>query len=185
MSTLRMIAAVSSLLVVTAPALAASDYLLQLDTVKGEATAATQSIEVESFSWGVSNAGTAAASNGSGRGKVSVQDISMTKAGAPRDASSGMASGKRAAPEATADGQADAAAPKVGDVATFTVLIRESPTKSSTGKSGGCAKGKHFSNAVLVARGQRYEMADVVETSCTVAEGKTRKEYTGHVTLMK
>ena len=185
MSTLRMIAAVSSLLVVTAPALAASDYLLQLDTVKGEATAGTQSIEVESFSWGASNAGAAAASSGGGKGKVSVQDISMTKAAAPRDASSGMASGKRAAPEAAADGQTAVAAPKVGDVATFTVLIRESPTKSSTGKSGGCTKGTHFPHAVIVARGQRYEFTDVVETSCTVAAGKTRKEYTGHVTLMK
>jgi type VI secretion system secreted protein Hcp len=185
MSTLRLIAAVSSLLMAAAPALAASDYLLQLDTVKGEATAATQSIEVESFSWGVSNAGAAAASSGGGSGKASMQDMSVMKARAPRDASSGMASGKRAAPEAAADGQAAAAPPKVGDVASFTVLIRESPTKSSTGKSGGCATGKHFSNAVLVARGQRYELADVVETSCTVADGKTRKEYTGHVTLMK
>jgi type VI secretion system secreted protein Hcp len=168
---------------VTVPALAASDYPLQLDTVKGEATAATHSIEVESFSWGASNAGAAAA--GGGRGKVSVQDISMTKASAPRDVSTGMASGKRVAPEAAADGQAAAAPPKVGDVATFTVLIRESPSKSSTGKSGGCATGKHFSNAVLVARGQRYELADVVETSCTVADGQIKKNYTGHVTLMK
>jgi hypothetical protein len=183
MSTLRIIAAVSSLLVVTAPALAASDYLLQLDTVKGEATAATQSIEVESFSWGTSNAGTAAQSRGGG--KVNVQDISMTKARVPRDASTGMASGKRAAPEAAADGQTAVAPPKVGDVASFAVVIRESPTKSSTGKSGGCATGKHFSNAVLVARGQRYELADVVETSCTVADGQIKKNYTGHVTLMK
>jgi hypothetical protein len=185
MSTFRLIAAVSSLLMAAAPALAASDYLLQLDTVKGEATAATQSIEVESFSWGASNAGTAAASSGGGRGKVNVQDISLTKASAPRDVSTGMASGKRAAPEAAADGQAAAAPPRVGDVTSFAVVTRESPSKSSTGKSGGCATGKHFSNAVLVARGQRYELADVVETSCTVADGKTRKEYTGHVTLMK
>jgi hypothetical protein len=182
MSTLRIIAAVSSLLMVTVPALAASDYLLQLDTVKGEATAATQSIEVESFSWGTSNAGAAATSRGGG--KVNVQDISMTKAHAPRDASTGMASGKRAAPEAAA-GQTAVTPPKVGDVASFAVVIRESPTKSSTGKSGGCATGKHFSNAVLVAHGQRSELADVVGTSCTVADGQSKKNYTGHVTLMK
>ena len=186
MSTLRKIAAMSSLLMVTAPALAASDYLLELDTIKGESKAATtQSIELESFSWGASNAGAAAAGSGGGSGKVSVQDISMTRAAAPRDASSGMASGKRAAPEAGADGQTAVAAPKVGDVASFAVVIRESPTKSSTGKSGGCVTGTHFPHAVIVARGQRYEFTDVVETSCTVAAGKTRKEYTGHVTLMK
>jgi hypothetical protein len=182
MSTLRIVAAVSSLLVVTAPALAASDYLLQLDTVKGEATAATQSIEVESFSWGASNAGAAATSRGGG--KLNVQDISMTKAHAPRDASTGMASGKRAAPEAAA-GQTAVTPPKVGDVASFAVVIRESPTKSSTGKSGGCATGTHFPHAVIVARGQRVEFTDVVETSCTVSGGQTKKEFKGHVTLLK
>jgi type VI secretion system secreted protein Hcp len=186
MSTFRMIAAVSSLLLATTPALAASDYLLQLDPVQGQGQdAAPQSIEVESFSWGTSNAGSMA--TGGGSGKVNVQDISLTKRGAPRDASSGMASGKRAAPDAVADVQpvAAAAVPSVGDVASFTVLIRESPTKASTGKTGACAKGTHFPHAVLVARGQRYEFSDLVETTCTVADGQVKKNYTGHVTLMK
>ena len=187
MSTFRMIAAVSSLLLATTPALAASDYLLQLDPVQGQGqdAAAPQSIEVESFSWGASNAG--AMATGGGSGKVNVQDISMTKARAPRDAGSGMATGKRAAPDAVADVQpvAAAAVPSVGDVASFTVLIRESPTKGSTGKAAACAKGTHFPHAVLVARGQRYEFSDLVETSCTVADGQVKKNYTGHVTLMK
>ena len=188
MNTLRIIAAVSSLLMVTAPALAASDYLLQLDPVKGEGkdTAAPQSIEIDSFSWGTSNAGTAATGSGAGAGKVNVQDLSVMKARAPRDVSTGMASGKRVAPEAVADGQpaAAVAAPKVGDVATFTVVTRESPS-ASAGKAGACATGTHFPHAVIVARGQRFEFTDVVETSCTVADGQTRKNYTGHVTLMK
>ena len=188
MSTLRIFAAVSSLLMAASPAFAASDYLLQLDPVKGESmeTAAPQNIEVESFSWGASNPSSAATGSGAGAGKVNVQDLSVTKA-APRDAMSGMATGKRAAPVAVADGQAGAAvaAPKVGDVATFTVAIRESPSKSSTGRAGDCVKGTHFPHAVIVAKGQRYEFSDVVLTSCTVDGALMKKEFKGHVTLLK
>jgi hypothetical protein len=191
MSTLRILAAVSSLLMAAAPVLAASDYLLQLDPVKGQGkdSAAPQTIEVESFSWGASNAGSAATGSGAGAGKVNMQDLSVTSASAPRDAASGMATGKRAVPVADADGDghtdAVVAAPKVGDIATFTVMIRESPTKSSTGKTGACATGTHFAHAVIVARGQRYELSDVVVTSCTVADGLSKKDFKGHVTLMK
>ena len=186
MSTLRIFAAVSSLLMAAAPALAASDYLLQLDPVKGEGkdAASPQSIEVESFSWGVSNASSAA--TGVGAGKVNMQDLSVTSVQSPRDVSTGMATGKRTAAVA-GDGQttAGAAAPKVGDVATFTVLIRESPSKASIGRAGACATGTHFPHAVIVAKGQRYELSDVVETSCTVSDGLSKKDFKGHVTLMK
>ena len=100
---------------------------------------------------------------------------------------SGMASGKRTAPVASADGEAVAAvpAPKVGDVATFTVAVRESPSKSSTGRAGDCVKGTHFPHAVIVAKGQRYELSDVVLTSCTADGALMKKEFKGHVTLLK
>jgi hypothetical protein len=187
MSKLRIFAAASTLLM-AATAFAASDYLLQLDPVKGERgeAAAPQNIELESFSWGVSNASPAATSSGGGAGKVNVQDISVTSAKPPRDPASGMATGKRAAPVASADGQVAApAAPKVGDVATFTVRLRESPTRASTGRAGDCVKGTHFPKAVLVAKGQRYEFSDVVLTSCTVEGALMKKEFKGHVTLLK
>src|SRR5512141_65638 len=79
MSTLRIFAAVSTLLMAAAPALAASDYLLQLDPVKGEGkdAAAPQTIEVESFSWGVSNPSSASMGSGAGAGKVNMQDLSV------------------------------------------------------------------------------------------------------------
>ena len=184
-------AAAASLLMAAGPAMAASDYLLQLDGVNGDGQdrTASQTIEVDSFSWGVSRPGSAKTSPGGGAGKVNVQDLSVTSAQAPRDASSGMATGKRTATVTDADGDAGAnavaAAPKVGDVASFSVVIRESPSKSSTGKAGGCANGTHFPHAVLVARGQRYEFSDVVVTSCTVADGQLKKDFKGHVTLMK
>jgi len=189
MSTFRIFAVVASLLMAATPALAASDYLLELDSVKGggKDTAAPQSIEVESFSWGVSNAASAATGSGAGAGKANMQDLSVMSAQAPRDASSGMATGKRAAPVAVADGRADTvvAAPQVGDVATFTVAIRESPSKASTGKAGGCVAGTRYSHAAIVAQGQRYELSDVVLTSCTVTDGQMKKDFKGHVTLMK
>jgi hypothetical protein len=184
MHSCRIVAVMSSLLVSAAPALAGSDYLLQLDPVKGEGkdAPAAQTIEVQSFSWGASNPGAAATGGGAGAGKVSMQDLSVISVQAPRDVSTGMATGKRAA---ISDGQpVSTVAPKVGDVATFTVVTRDSPS-TPAGQAGACATGTHFPQAVLVARGQRYEFSDVVVTSCTVADGQTRKNYTGHVTLMK
>jgi type VI secretion system secreted protein Hcp len=55
---------------------AASDYLLEIDGVKGESKddKHKESIEIQSFSWGVSNLG----SSGGGAGKVSFQDLHFT-----------------------------------------------------------------------------------------------------------
>lgn len=189
MSTLRTFAAVSSLLLAAAPVLAASDYVLQLGGKKGASSsgdADLQTIEVESFSWGASNAGSMS-TGGGGAGKVSVQDLSVTSSEPARGAS-GMPTGKRTAPVADVDGDGraeEAAAPKAGDIATFTVKVRESPSKASLARNGACATGVHFPKAVIVARGQRFELSNVVVTSCTVVDGLARKEFKGHVTLLK
>lgn len=63
-------------MVLATPALAASDYLLKLDGVKGEAAA---TIEISSWSWGTSN--------------PSASENHEVKS--PRDAASGLATGKR------------------------------------------------------------------------------------------
>lgn len=56
---------------------AATDYLLEIDGIKGESsdTARPGTIEIESFSWGASNSG---ATSGGGAGKVSFSDIHFT-----------------------------------------------------------------------------------------------------------
>jgi len=56
---------------------AASDYLLEIEGIKGESSDAKRpgTIEIESFSWGVSNAGSFAGGGGGGAGKVSMQDF--------------------------------------------------------------------------------------------------------------
>jgi len=58
---------------------AATDMFLHIDGIEGESTAAGHegSIEILSWSWGMSNSGSF--SSGGGAGKVNVQDISFVK----------------------------------------------------------------------------------------------------------
>jgi type VI secretion system secreted protein Hcp len=58
----------------------ASDYLLEIDGIKGESRddKIKDTLEIESFSWGVTNTGSAASGGGGGAGKASFQDISFT-----------------------------------------------------------------------------------------------------------
>ena len=59
----------------------AVDMFLKLNGVDGEAKdkAHTKEIDVLSWSWGMSNSGSAHVGGGAGSGKVSVQDLSVTK----------------------------------------------------------------------------------------------------------
>ncbi len=58
----------------------ASDYLLEIDGIKGESSdhKHKDTIEIESFSWGVSNAGSFSSGGGGGAGKASFQDLHFT-----------------------------------------------------------------------------------------------------------
>ena len=53
------------------------DYFLKLDGIQGESPDKTHKLEmeIESFSWGELNAGTAAQNSGMGAGKVQMQDF--------------------------------------------------------------------------------------------------------------
>jgi len=55
----------------------ASDYLLKIKGIDGESDQKGHEkwIEIESFSWGASNAGSSASGSGGGTGKVSMQDF--------------------------------------------------------------------------------------------------------------
>ncbi len=185
MKTIGPLVALSGMLLVAGSALAASDYLLELQGIEGDARPGRQTIEVQSFSWGASNSA-AKAGSGGGSGKVNVQDISMTVA-APRDSASGQASGRRtvaasgAEPAVAVAPAAAAAAPAVRDVS---VNLPESAAARM------CAAGKHIAKANLIARGERVELEDVVVTSCTTQAGISTvamrgHQKTGHVTLMK
>ena len=57
------------------------DAFLKLDGIKGESDDAKHKgeIDIESFSWGLSQTGVSATGGGGGAGKVKVHDISITK----------------------------------------------------------------------------------------------------------
>jgi len=59
----------------------AVDMFLKLDGIKGESADAKHKdeIQIQSFSWGMTQAGTHGFGGGGGAGKVSVQDISIVK----------------------------------------------------------------------------------------------------------
>jgi type VI secretion system secreted protein Hcp len=59
----------------------AVDMFLNLDGVKGESQdkSHTKEIDILGWSWGMSNSGSAHVGGGAGSGKVSVQDLSVTK----------------------------------------------------------------------------------------------------------
>ena len=61
--------------------MAAVDYFLKIDGIQGESLDAKHKgeIELESFSWGESNAGTTATGGGAGAGKVNMQDLHVAK----------------------------------------------------------------------------------------------------------
>jgi type VI secretion system secreted protein Hcp len=63
------------------PCQAASDYFLKIDGIDGESTDEQHrgEIEIQSFSWGMSNSGTFSGGTGGGAGKVSMQDFHFTR----------------------------------------------------------------------------------------------------------
>jgi hypothetical protein len=188
------LAVASALAISAASAMAASDYLLEIKGAAAESGtgAASQTIEISSFSWGTSNP-TSVGSTGLSAGKVSMQDMSVTTAGAQpateqavRESPTKVSTGKTAAAAAGSPTGATAS-PKVGEMATVTVTYRESPTKASTGKTSraACTPGEHYDEVTLSGQGQRYVMKDVMVTSCSSSNGARHKELTGHVTLIK
>jgi type VI secretion system secreted protein Hcp len=62
--------------------MAAVDYFLKLDGIKGESKDSKHKdeIHIESFSWSLAQQGGSGTGGGGGVGKVSVKDISVTKA---------------------------------------------------------------------------------------------------------
>ena len=174
----RVAAVLSGALLIASSALAASDFLLEIDGVDGAATGAPKTIEVQSFSWGMSNSGAMATGAGRGSGRANMQDLSVA---APREASTGLATGRRSAAAAVTAAPAPVDAPVEREVS---VNLPEAAAKSL------CATGKHLASVKLTARGERIELEDVVVTSCTTQAGLSTVAMrghtkTGHVTLMK
>jgi len=58
----------------------ASDYLLEIDGIKGESSDKKHpgTIEIDTFSWAANNSGVASVGGGAGAGKVSLSDVSFS-----------------------------------------------------------------------------------------------------------
>lgn len=160
---------ISGVLLAATASLAASDYYIKFDGVDGESKsrARAETIEMQSWSFGASEAGVVA----------------------PRDAASGLATGKRMhKPKTviTADAaDARTAAPAVGEIRTVTFAVPEPGNTSTEQLARLCASGKPIKSAVLNGPDGRYQMKDVVVSSCAVNGNERRYELKGHVTLMK
>ena len=196
-----------------APALAGSDYLLQIDSIKGQPAPAAPPapIEVRSWSFGSSHP-VPIGGAGLGAGKVTVHDMSVTRSPQAREAGSGMASGRTAAPPEVAgerheardlssgmasgrragpadvdgDGRADVALPpRVGDNAQLTLQTPDSAATTASALVRACASGEHIGKVVLSGQGRAYQLEDVMVSSCAVQAGERQIKLTGHVTLIK
>ncbi|MFM5950516.1 MAG: hypothetical protein ACKOPM_15025 [Novosphingobium sp.] len=153
-------------LLASTPALAATDFLLELDGVKGEAKATPSSVPVESWSFGVCNSG------------------QCTTVASPRDVASGQATGKTAGkgrPSAAswdlatnkgaraAGGVNVAAGDLDGDgLADFAYVDSQSEVSSlsMTYAAGNpflarLCMGKHIAKAVLRSATDSYELTDL------------------------
>ena len=81
MSVRSLFGAITALLLAAWPVQAASDYLLVLDGIPGESVDAKYpgAIEIETFSFGVSNAGSVIIGGGGGAGKANFTELSFNK----------------------------------------------------------------------------------------------------------
>jgi type VI protein secretion system component Hcp len=160
---------VSGVLLAATASLAASDYYIKFEGVDGESKtrARAETIELQSWSFGASQTGVVS----------------------PRDSASGLATGKRQhkpmtviTPEAT---DARTAAPAAEEIRTVTFAVPEPGNATSAQLARLCASGKHLKSAVLSGPDGRYQMNDVVVSSCAVQGNERKYELKGHVTLMK
>jgi type VI protein secretion system component Hcp len=177
----------ASALVAAMSAFAAADYYLKLGDIKGESTerAAQGAVEVSSFAWGVNQAAASRTGSGGGAGKASMQDLSVTSTAAPRDAASGMPTGKRQHKPMTFATDDQSSPSGDASVRTLNVALPVADNATTQALDRACAKGEHIKSAELGNGRERYQLSDVVVSSCAVAGNERKYELRGHVTLIK
>ena len=138
------------------PDVLAWDHYLKLGDLKGESAEKGQTIEVLSWSWGMSQSGSAGPTKGGGAGKVLAPTATpAASAVTPRDAAGGMVSGKRTA---VAAGDLD------GDG-----RIQVAATEPQ----------------LDAANEVQHRMQAAVVTACSAQDGVRTMKVRGHVTLLK
>jgi type VI secretion system secreted protein Hcp len=115
------------------------DYFLKIDGIEGESSDATfaKHIQIESWSWGESNAGTHGSGSGGGAGKASFQDLNFTAK--VNKASASLA-------QACATGQhiksAELIARKAGDKPQVFLKVKLTDVLCSSYQTGGTGRGE-------------------------------------------
>ena len=138
---------------------AAADAFLKLGDIKGEASGSARVghevvVQVESWSWGATNAGTA---------KVSMQDLQVASGAAIPDPNSP----RLAVSDPGAPGPKTTSKRQHGSVTISKPLDRGSVTVK--GNLPGCTVGAAYADAVLQTASMRYELKEVMVSSCTVS----------------
>ena len=166
--------AVIASLLASGAAWASSDYLLQIEGIKGEAASQSPpALEVMSFSFGASQSG--AVGNGSlGAGRMAPSSrhqktghVTLMK----RKAAPGATP---SAPVADVDGDGMTAvmAPRSSGPGAITLHVDGSPAQVAARQASVCAQGKHFPSATLSGRGKTWVLSDVMVSSCAMADGQ-------------
>ena len=140
-------AALALALGIAPTAMAASDYLLELDGVDGVAPA---TIEISSWSWGTSNSN---AGSPSGTGRLRESPTLPSRHYTTR--------ARVAAGDLDGDGTADLAS--ASDIQGFTLSF----DKASPQLAKLCATGTHIAHATIKARAETFELAEATVTACS------------------
>ena len=173
---------VSAVLLAATASLAASDYYLKIEGVEGESASRSQAetIELQSWSFGASNPALVSprdAASGMPTGKRQHNPVTISK---PVEPSTPLL---RESPTRATTAAADTGA--TAEVRTVTFTVPEPGNGSTASLARMCASGKHIKSAVLSSPNGRYQVQDAVITSCAVSGNERRYEFRGHVTLMK
>lgn len=171
-------------LALSSPALAAADYYVEIDGVEGEAAS---SIEIESWSWGASNPAPAGQSANLNLSKSNINKVAPPGEPLPENGSLRVITpAKPSSAQAKASNLNSsrsnvyrqgpvAADPPPQPVETSNLNLSKSNInrqKPSADTVRICAVGKHFPRATLTGQSLRWELKEVIVTSCA-ADGMT------------
>ena len=166
--------AVFASLLASGAAWASSDYLLQIEGIKGEAASQSPpALEVMSFSFGASQSG--AVGNGLlGAGRMAPSSrhqktghVTLMK----REAAPGATPSALVA-DVDGDGMTAVMAPHSPGPGTVTLHMDGAPAQVAARRAGVCAQGKRFPSATLSGRGKTWVLSDVMVSSCAMADGQ-------------
>lgn len=154
------------------PAWSASDVYLKLGGVEGEVSAAvpTEPVAVASWSFGASNPST-------------------VRLAAPREPQTGQSTGKREPAPAASEPPAATGAKRqhspirLQKALDLVVVESDNPTLRYLVER--CASGATIPEAVLASATERWELKEVIVTSCAVSGAQRTITLKGHVTLIK